>query len=233
MSRECYSIEELADLFEAGPDDPRSEHVRTCVQCRNLLESLRDFQAPARELPIAEVRHAEERMTAALERALSRTTSPARVGRRHARRTSSRAWTDWWRGPWWHPALGAAAVLVIIFSAVYLSEGPQAPGPNAVRGELEGADQILTLHAPELLPDGGLHLSWDTRAEVEVYQVVFCDLHLAELARFEATAASTLTLSPTDLDGVIPRGDEILWQVIALRRGVELARSQPAAFSLP
>ena len=234
MNRECYGIEELGELLAADAEDPRREHVRTCTRCRNLMESLREFQSPARKLPRTEVDRAEERMARALERAMSGETAPAGGGRARtgqaARLTGIRMWFDWWRHPWARVAAGAAVGVLIAVFAGQLLEGPERPAPGVVRG---GREHALAAQPPSALSQGGLHFAWRAQEGIEAYEVIFYDLHLVELARVDAGSAASLEMSATDLARVAPSGEQVLWQVVGLRSGAEHARSQPDALVIP
>lgn len=218
MSRECPSVRELAELLDVDLADPRCAHVRDCVRCRNLLARLREFQTPAAALPPAEVAAAERQMAQALERAQRRVVVTPR--------------SAWWRRSWWYPALSAAVFAAVIFTA-YQFIGPSAPGgPGTLRGKPNSAE-ILAPEAPQLLADGGLRFAWQRSPEGESYAIVFFDLHLNELARFAPTGETTFALAPADVAGLGASGEQVLWQIVALRRGVEIAQSRPAPLILP
>lgn len=218
MSRECPSVRELAELLDIDLSDPRCAHVRGCVRCRNLLMSLREFQAPVAKGSASEIAEAHKRMARALERA--------------QRGAVSAACGSWWRRSWWYPALGAAVCAAVIFTA-YQFMGPSAPsGPGTLRGECNSAE-ILAPEAPRPLADGGLRFAWQHHPEGESYTIVFYDLHLNELARFAPTAETTFELAGPDVDALGASGEQVLWQIVALRRGVEIAQSRPAPLILP
>jgi hypothetical protein len=91
----------------------------------------------------------------------------------------------------------------------------------------------LTLRAPELLEPGRLRLGWQPVEGADSYRVLLFDANLEELVRLDAGPATTLTLQTDSVEGLPVAGTLVLWQVVALRRGDELARSRPAGLRLP
>ena len=226
MSRNCLDMDALSDLLEAGPDDPRHAHVRSCVRCRNQMESLRAFRSPESGLPADEVAHAEQRMAAALDRAVSGTEEPVQS-------PFARARTGLFGGPWWRPALGAAAVVMIVFAASQIVERGAPPPSGVVRGDAAEEPLAIVLQPPSVLADGRLHLAWEAHPEADAYRVVFLDLHLEELRSLSAGPETSVTLDTSVLRTMAPAGEQILWRVAALRRGVEIGGSPSAGVALP
>jgi len=237
MDPPCFDIDTLSELLEAGPEDPRREHVRSCIRCRNLLESLREFRSPESELPAAEVREAEERMAAVLERALGAPAGIAHAGERATRPAGESFWARAWSGlfaaGWWRPALGAALIAVVLLTSIQIFDREGPVPPEVLRSDGPEAPRTIVLQPPRLQPEGGLLLAWETFPEAEAYQVTFYDLHLEKLANFEVGPATSLSLTPADLRALGPPGQRLLWRVVALRDGSEMAHSAAAGAALP
>ena len=221
MKRDCYPAEALGELLEAHPSDPRLSHVRSCVRCRNLMESLREFRAPTGEMAAHEVAEAETRLEAALERELPVT--PAH----HSPWT--RAWQALFGGAWWRPALAAAAVVLLVVAAAQFTQGPELAPSGTIRGEAAAA---LAVEA-EQPAEGGLRLSWEAAEGASAYRVIFSDLGLEEIHVREMDRARSLTLTAPELRALAPAGTRVLWRVVAVREGAELANSRSGAVTIP
>jgi hypothetical protein len=237
MNRPCPDIETLGELLTASAEDPRLEHVRSCVRCRNLLEGLREFQSPESDLPATEIHQAEERMRAALDRALDAQEGIADAGRRGQRTTLrspwARAWSALFAAGWWRPALGAALVVVIAVTAMqFFDREAQAP-PEVLRSDASDVLPGIALKQPRMLAQGGLHLAWEAHPGAETYQVIFHDLRLAKRGSFAAGPETTVTLTSADLQTLGSAGEQLLWRVVALRGEGEVADSPPAGITLP
>jgi len=91
----------------------------------------------------------------------------------------------------------------------------------------------IALSAPEKGPGGSLALHWSAAPEAERYAVVFVSPDLTEIARVEDLAEPSLDLSGASLPPGLDPGSDVLYRVVAMRGGDEIARSRTVAITLP
>jgi hypothetical protein len=97
----------------------------------------------------------------------------------------------------------------------------------------------VTAEVPSLLPpqstdNGSIRLTWHRTAAADSYQILILDTGLNELARFDAGSDTFLILTEDRFESVPPPPDrQVLWQVLALRRGDKLGISRPGSLRLP
>ncbi len=142
MSHECFDIDELGKLAELGPDDPRSQHVRECPRCRNLLASLREFRSPTKIPDGAQVREAREHILRALEQEL---------------RPAVDIRPSWFQRISLRPAFGIAVGVAVILIAFGIADRRDAVDQPIVRRG--GSEVTVTPLVPEVLVDGQVRLS--------------------------------------------------------------------------
>jgi hypothetical protein len=187
----------------------------------------------------ADLRDAEQRLTAFLRRELEGSESeevlagePPQVARSPANRIIVTVLRSLWQ-PAWRPALGAAAVLVLVLGGWWVWDTAHDPtGQRVLRGSgNETAAGPLQARANRL-SDGRLRLSWRTVPEGDAYQVVIYGADLAEVARYYAGADSVLILDPGSLTA--PTGDRQarFWRILVLHAGDEIAHSRLRGFDL-
>ncbi|MFC1572860.1 hypothetical protein ACFL6M_04595 [Candidatus Eisenbacteria bacterium] len=231
MSEQCYSAEELAGIAGLPEDHPRRAHLADCACCRAQLILFRKFMDPA--LPAgAQEERAEEELTAAVRRkvwgeaesdsgrAEQDTLTLAREGR-HLRAAFALRLL--------RPVLAIAAVVMAVL-AVQQVWPPQRERPDNVilRG---GSRETILVADPVRLPNGQIRLTWNALESNVVYRVVFYDVTQKEILRIDAAGDTVAILDPSE----IPASEEragLLWRVVAMRDGDELAASSTRTLSL-
>lgn len=243
MSRGCYRIEELGEIADLDPQDPRAAHLKACAHCRARLAACREFRDPTQLPEGADLEDAERRLAAVLEgeirakepmRGTSRRTSGAGQPRPAGENPLARFLGGLWR-PSLKPTLGIlaaslAAVLVIVSLVDFGGGGPDRIVP---RGEGRLAQAELSLHSPRPLAGGGIRLSWQAAHSAEAYRILLYDADLNELSRLEAGRDTFLIVQPAEIRQVAGAESQILWQVSALHSGDEIIRSPLGGLRLP
>jgi hypothetical protein len=124
--------------------------------------------------------------------------------------------------PLMRPALGLAAVVVLVLVICQVWLPPESPGPTILRGSTESS--VLNAN-PELLDDGRVRISWGAFAEDVSYQVVFYDVQQVELLRLSADSTNSVMLDPDAEPALKEAKAGLLWRVVAMRDGEEILRS--------
>lgn len=235
MSRDCLSIEEMGALIDLEPADPALAHMLQCVRCRNLLAQLRAFRDPTGHPDPAELRRAEEELTGAFRRRLGTEREPASSNdsaQTTARPSRGRARFHLGWHPLWRPALGAAVSLIAVIGVLTVTNRGEETSPAVVRG-LPGTNDELTPEPAVVTEGGEIRLAWVGISDADAYLIVFYDTSLREIHRSTRRAQPPLILEPAELASIRTPDGLALWQVVALRRGAEIARSRPAELKIP
>ena len=205
----CYGLDELLAAQEPQ-DDAVGEHLSRCARCRSTLASFHLFE-DAGELPDgADRADASARLGAFLEDKLERVDrDPAAKGPGSMRLL---------RLPLSVGALAIAAALVTVMVLrvddvsrrdLILRDANPADGPP--RAELVVG------------PGSVLQWSWDPVAGADAYAIVFFDDEFVEIGRQSAVAPED---GRPSLESEAPAA-AVLWRLVALRGGDEIARSAP------
>jgi len=227
---ECYSPEILAELADAPLDDPRRAHLESCPRCRAQLAAYRKFMQPG-ELPAgAKLPDAEAR----LDTALSAEIFPAEAGSEVVTESAEARAPGGLIGHWFSDPsrrlLSLAAVLVVAMGIVVLTDVGDSPRRAPVlREDSDPITDSFTARATTLA-DGRLQISWSGVAGADGYQIGIFGTDLAEMTRFDAGTDVEMVL---DLADLLAGEETVIWQVIALRGGDEIARSDPLYLSGP
>jgi len=194
------------------------------IRTRARERAYREFMAPGDPPDAREAAKAEERLQSVLEREIG-----VPLGRREPVRGGL---FDFLRTPAWRPAFAALLLVVagtwFTTSVLRRKEPPVMRGPGSVLQEGE-----IALSAPEKGPGGSLALHWSAAPEAERYAVVFVSPDLTEIARVEDLAEPSLDLSGASLPPGLDPGSDVLYRVVAMRGGDEIARSRTVAITLP
>ncbi|MBD3335845.1 MAG: hypothetical protein GF355_10050 [Candidatus Eisenbacteria bacterium] len=232
MKNGCYRIEELGEILQLDPADPRRRHLQECAHCRVLLASIAEFNEPIRIPAGVDLADADRRLDGVLRREIGGE-ADRRAGRRRAAGAAG-FWMRFWnrfQGPALKPAaIAAGAALAIVLVLIVVDFGEDRPHRVVPREEpLSPADRLGLLE-PEILSDGRVRLAWEPVAGAQAYRVILYDIGLNQLAALNAGPDTRIVVDVGELgDG----RSELLWQVAALRSGDELRRSRPAALSIP
>ncbi len=189
---------------------------------RAQLAAYREFLRMPDDLPATQVAEAERRLGAALDEAMG-LGAPARAVRSPAPTLGERF--AGWFAPSLRPAWAVAAVLMVAGGLWFA--GARDDGP-VMRGR-EAAALIVTERAVA----GAIELSWPAIEPGVRYEVRVYGPDQEELARLDAGEATQLELAVARLEGRVPAGVRITYQVAALRDGDELALSRAAPLVLP
>lgn len=213
MSEQCYREHEFAELADLPAGDPRLAHLEQCARCRAQRILFREFMDPT--LP-------EHARTADASAHLS-----AIVRKATRERSAGAGFAALLRGFLFHPVVrpailvAATAVLILIIRDVW-PPGGGTREPTVLRGA--GHASIVAAE-PELLADGRLRLSWQSTIEEVQYQAIFLDAAQRELLRVDAGGEMRVSLEPEATRLLSGERAGVLWRIVALRHGDEIARS--------
>lgn len=212
MTSDCIPVASLVSLDTLADDDPGRIHVERCPRCRARLASYRSFLR-ADDVEGADPEDAEGRLSAALALlAAGRDADRGAPGFARALRLPARRAM--------RSVLSLAAVLVVaagLWRALMPSPAGE-PGALVLRGDAVPPNAPLALPSRSL-PDGRLSLAWRRQPEADGYRVILHDADLAEVARVDAGADSTV---------VVLSGVARFWRVVALREGDEIGHTELA-----
>lgn len=225
--------DELAGLEDLSPDDPRV--IAQGPRVRAQLRAYRDFVAPDTLPEGARADDAEERLGRMLERELGIPASQPSAARAETPRipVASEPQGFWTRllGPRMRPAIGFAAVLVVL-GVVWMVRPRPAQEP-VLRGTQTPASPTELASATVTRSDGSVRLEWLAVAGASSYRVVFLSPDLSEIARVNDLHDTRFDL----IDGSLPSGltphAPVLWRVHAMSGGDELARSKTISITTP
>lgn len=229
----CVSPDQLEEIVRLGAEHPLSRHLGDCPRCRALVRSFKEFLDPTDIPRAAKLAEADQRLAQALEQATGVHTG---VPRPESSQRSS-----WRRSPWKDPLtrflspsyrpLLVGGSLALVLAVLLLGRGDQtAPENPVLRGLAQEQFHWITGPA-EVASDGSISVSWPAHPQAERYRVLFLDAGLGELLRREAGRETSLDLAAEDC---LPSGERpLLWQVVALRDGDELAHSAPQPIPAP
>ena len=127
--------------------------------------------------------------------------------------------------PW--PKLAPAVAAVAIAAVVAVWAPWESDAPSLERGEVIEAMQLRDAQ----VGDDAITLSWAPHPTATAYRVVLYRPDLSELLQLEKTSEPMATFTIDRLPGM-PDGS-IVWRVIALENGDEIARSAPGHVILP
>jgi len=244
MSDRPLEPEDLGDLADLPPDDPRRRALESQPRARAQLHAYRDFVAPGDTPEGARVAEAEARLAEALEREIGVTTfedersRPATASA--ARPATERAPRPRARGSWsWlplglQPALAVAALIVVAGGALLVGQRLRDTRERVLRGATHGIEGGLEARAtPRQLPGGRLRLEWAPAPEALSYSVVFLSPELTEIARVTNLGETHLDLRPDSLPSGLRPGGHVLWRVLAMHGADEVSRSRALPLTLP
>lgn len=240
MTRDCYQIEDLSELADLDPDHPRLAHAKGCSRCRSLLTEIREFRGPRRVPEGADPDAADDHLASVLDSELRRsrdtldTESSAQAPLAYEptglwARIRKELMTPAFRPVW---GLAVAAAIVIVFIQI---TGESAE--EALRVVRDAAP--IEIEAPSLLPpsrldSGSIRLVWHKMTGADSYQVLLHNLNLDELARLDTGPDTLLVLTEELFEPIpLPADRQVLWQVVALRRGDRIGISRPGTLQLP
>jgi hypothetical protein len=242
MKQSCFRMEDLGEIAGLEPGDPRLEHLKECAHCRALLAACCEFNEPSKLPEGLDIEDAEKRLAAVFEQAIHgepirRETAATERGAPSPERPpdnlGSRLLRALWK-PALRPAWGLGAALAVVLLVIRLVDTGDGGTDRIVpRIDEDPARLELILRAPQSLAGGEVRLGWQPVEGADAYRVLLFDASLDELASLDAGAATILTLQPDEIEGLPESGNQVLWQVVALRRGDELTRSRPAGLRLP
>jgi hypothetical protein len=206
-------------------------------RARAQLRVYRDFLAHGEAPAGARVADAERRLGDVLERELG---VPIRDGAAHAGTAAPGAvrggppargsFLDLILGPRSRPVL-ALALVVIVAGAVWLATANRRDGEDAVmRGDEMVSEELrVTVETPRA---GTVRLAWTPSPAADGYALVFLAPDLTEIARVPAYEPA-FTLQAGSLPAGLTSRTPVLWRVVALRSGDEIARSNIATLIVP
>ena len=206
----------LGDLKAAPATDVRHAHLRECARCRALLRAHDDFVGDAPPAAGARLAEAERALGDWIAREIGGVPRPAAPARRK--------WLDGWWAPAARPALALACAAAIAGATLLLMQA-RGPQPVVLRGAGPAArGAVVELLAPELV-GGAVTLHWRAAREADAYRVRFFSLGLEEIGRAGPTIQTSITVPLQQAAPGARAGDAVLYRVIALARGDEIAVS--------
>ncbi len=232
MDDRCPSDPEFAAMIELPEGDTGRAHVERCPRCQARLIDLNAFLRPATEAEIPGLASVERRMAAALEAEMERDAASAAprpvpsgpADTASARPTRTGALVHLWNRPAWVMAAAAAALVMV---AGVFALWPHAPGGDALRGTSgPGNAANRQVHVfPARIEGARAILRWRAVPGADSYLVSLFGSDLAERGRLGPLAGTAIGLPLDTLAAGGGPAGPLVWQVIALRAGDELARS--------
>lgn len=221
---------DLDALAGLPADDARLS--RLAPHERAQVAAYRDFLREPHDLSSERLADADARLGAALDDAMGlRPGAPS--PRAHAR-VAGDSLMDRLRG-WFTPAHGPAwAVAALCVLGVALWQGTRGPVPGSREPVMRGApgDAIVVEH--DVVGEGQLALKWASFGEGVTYEVRWFDAAgLEERGRTAVGAEPRLRLRHGRLPEALRSGETVVYQVVALRDGDEVARSRSTSLRLP
>ncbi|MBW2374109.1 MAG: hypothetical protein JRF70_16400 [Deltaproteobacteria bacterium] len=227
MTDRCPRLEDVAVLLELPDDDPRREHLADCPDCHAVALAFDEFMDPTPLHSEQDVREADRELAERLQEVIpspgplgtvsgsgasgagagSSGTSPVRGGG-----TS---------GPFRRALMALAAVLAIAAIVIVVRDITPLPGERLP----EGPGTIRETDIPEAAPvwqrdETGSRLTWQPLAGSAGVVVVLFDAAMAEIGRFPAHDAGSLTLGA----GAVP-AEAAYAQILFVAQGDTVARS--------
>jgi len=232
----CFDLDELLDAADAQAGDPRRVHLASCARCRANLSAYRRFLDSGGLPAEAEPEAARETLFRFLDERVAAGGRPAVLPTHRERRTHRPRF-------FWPVLTGAAAALVAVVVIGIslrgaedsgLGEGAHAPSATRPSGATASPPAItlrdggaVTAHveARAIVPaEGGVRWTWRAVDGADEYAVLIYDDDLTVIERISADGALQAELDATALATLEGAS---LWQVFALQRGDEIARSGP------
>ncbi len=216
MSDPCFSRQELDDLLQADPRDPRFQHIQQCPRCRSGLAMLRSFLDGDPELADPE---REQLLATRMHQVIyeGNATSP---------NSGSGRWNLF--SPLSRGMMALAAVL-LVFVTVSRFEWPQEDSTIRLRGSEPSGTEFL---APTVTQDGDsgdLLLSWSSLFAARKYQVTILGSDLGVLEQGIYSKTPTVLIKAESLDRWRSGSPSLLWVVTAWGDDGVLAESAPLA----
>lgn len=234
MNDRRNEIEDLAELSQLPPGDPRRQAFESRPGARARLKAYEAFMAAGGEATPAERAEAEAKLGALIER---ETGVPLPAARREAAPPGAarESWLAWLWSPRLRPAVATVAVLAVVTLAAGLERRYRAAKAPVYRSEEPAPAAGAWDARPATTPvaGGAVRLSWAAAPGADRYRVEFLAGDLAELARVEDLAAAELVLDPRALPAGLASGAEVLWRVVATRGADEIARSPGMPLLVP
>ncbi len=219
------------DALAALPaDDVRI--ARLAPHERAQLAAYREFLREPRDLPAERLADADARLGAALDDAMGlRPASPAPGAHARAREASL---LDRLRG-WFTPATGPAwAVAALVVLSVGVWQGSRGPVPASRESVMRGEPGSAIAVEHDVVGEGQLLLEWVALGEGVTYEVRWFDAGGLELlGRTPLGSEPRLHLRHGRLPDGVPSRETVVYQVVALRDGDEIARSASTPLRLP
>jgi hypothetical protein len=226
MAERCFRMDEMDDLLDLNPSDPRQQHLNRCPLCRARLSAYRMFLAKDPGLSGSQQGQAEARLDEFIARefqdedALVAEDEPGLLSRFQQLLGRRRVMA---------PALVVVGLLALIVALKPFTEDERF-APGRLRGvDSTAVSAPLLLLGVEVDPDGTVTFRWRQWPEADSYRLQIFTPDLAEIAQFTAAGDTFLQVPPHE----IPAVDEpLLWRIQALREGDEMAHSSPASLDL-
>jgi hypothetical protein len=227
MTDKCFRLDELDALLDLGEDDPRQRHLADCPLCRARLAAYRTFLEDSPPLPGSRPEEAAAHLEKFIENVLHGGAEPAGSRGEPGFRARMRLGIGWRRGLVLAATAAAAVILIVVL--VPLRDGGRrriaplrGPEPSAT------GESALTAR-PAFIRNGSIVFSWSPVPEADGYEIHLFDTALDETARFDAGTDTSMQIRIAE----IPRTDALLlWRVVALREGGEVARSHLTSLDL-
>jgi hypothetical protein len=220
----CVDVEHIGNVIEYPDDHPVRRHVAACPRCRTLVENYRAFMR-AETTADAGLDRARAELDEAIARRGRETLPGTPQGGAGTKRMS-------WVRVLLRPMPALAAVVVVAVTAIVLTRGDHGVETPLLRTQ-GGAADTWQVNEPALRRDGVVVLSWAPVPGADSYQVRIYGAALETLATLGPTQESSLALERSALPADLPDNADLTWRVIALRKGAELARSDPRSVRVP
>jgi len=214
MSEKCYTHDDFDYLLELPDGHEDLRHLDSCTSCRAQLDLYRSFLGRDNVPDGADLADANARLGAFLEREIGAASAtivqgPTPSGKR---RFDLRRWS---------PVLVAACLAGVALLVGFRDDGRMDYPSGVVR------DMSATTPALDISETGtadGFVLTWTGPADADGYQVVVLNTSMEEIDRFVVDLSGEHRLGRDDHHWLQDPGP-VLWYMVALRDGDEIARS--------
>ncbi|MDX2474364.1 MAG: hypothetical protein QNL91_11710 [Candidatus Krumholzibacteria bacterium] len=219
MSEHCYQPDDFERLLELAENHEDRRHLEECAACRAEFDLYRSFMARHDVPEGADLSDAHARLGDFLAKEI--VAGAATVGLDGLGQDNVIDAKRHWNLRRWSPVLAAACIACVAI-LINLGDDQQIVSPSGVVRDMPGNHP--TLASSVTTTADGFLLSWQGPATADDYEVVVLDTAMAEVARFGADLSGQFPLATRDHQWLQSAGP-LLWYVVALQNGDEIARS--------
>jgi hypothetical protein len=226
---ECFEVEDIQGVIAAIKEGRRPIHLDGCPRCRALVESCREFLDPSDVPEGSNLTEASKRL--ALPALMGWEDRPSAKDASTSKGVGTATTTRRARFPFdlrvLRPVLVGAAIILLVWVAREVGQDEDRSGPSRVlRSDGTLAKARVELQTPSTAASGGIVLRWLPVGDADQYEAIFYREDLSVVRKTNAGQQISLSLSADEVSA-LSSGGVILWQVVAKKGSLEIARSAP------